>query len=128
MPRDVLVVAAHGDDEVLGAGGTLFSQAAAGDRVHLLVVSDADSSRDRASPRKATSRRTAIEWAAEVLGMSSVRIGATPDHQFDTFPQLDFVYEIEATLERTNPTVVYTHSLGDLASDHRVVAQATATA
>lgn len=126
--RDVLVVVAHGDDEVLGAGGTLFQHAVQGDRVHLVVLSSGDSSRHLRSNGVVRDRRPAIQNSALVLGLTSVEVLDYPDSRFDSLPLLDFVHSVEAALERTAATVVYTHSPHDLHNDHRVAAVSTATA
>ena len=41
----VVVIGAHPDDEILGAGGTLARHVKAGDEVHAIVVADGASSR-----------------------------------------------------------------------------------
>jgi LmbE family N-acetylglucosaminyl deacetylase len=128
MLNDVLVVAAHGDDEVLGAGGTLYSHAQSGDRIHLLVLSEGDSSRYPNEPHLVSSRKAAIEASAEVLGVASLDVMSFPDSRFDVLPLLDFVKIVEDALVRVNASIVYTHSVGDLHSDHRVAATATVTA
>jgi len=43
----VLTVAAHPDDETLGAGGTMALLAAQGHEVHVLILSDGVTSRHR---------------------------------------------------------------------------------
>ena len=40
MKNQILIIVAHGDDEVLGCGGTIARHSSQGDDVHLLIVSD----------------------------------------------------------------------------------------
>ena len=42
---NILVVAAHPDDEVLGCGGTIAKHADEGDRVNILIVAEGATSR-----------------------------------------------------------------------------------
>jgi LmbE family N-acetylglucosaminyl deacetylase len=63
----VVVVAAHPDDEVLGAGGTIAILAAAGVPVRLVAVTDGEGSHPRADP--AIVARTRIAETAAALGL-----------------------------------------------------------
>ena len=63
----VVVVAAHPDDEVLGAGGTIAILAAAGARVRLVAVTDGEGSHPRADP--ALVARTRAAETAAALGL-----------------------------------------------------------
>lgn len=128
----VLAVVAHPDDEVIGMGGTLASHAASGDEVHVLVLSDGESSRhDEATPerqRAIEERREQARTACERLGVDSVSFHDFPDNAFDTVPLLDVVQRIESTVESVQPDVVYTHHYGDLNVDHELTCRATLTA
>jgi LmbE family N-acetylglucosaminyl deacetylase len=66
-----VVVAAHPDDEVLGAGGTIAILAAAGVRVRLVALTDGGASHPGADP-VAVARTRAAETAAalDLLGAS----------------------------------------------------------
>jgi LmbE family N-acetylglucosaminyl deacetylase len=122
----VLVVAAHPDDELLGAGGTVARHAQHGAAVHALVMSDGASSRyaaDMADVLAKSARR-----AGEVLGAASVRVGALPDQRLDVLPLLEVTQLVEAVADELRPDVVYTHFPGDVNADHGVVARAAWTA
>jgi LmbE family N-acetylglucosaminyl deacetylase len=71
-----VVVAAHPDDEVLGAGGLISVLAAAGARLRLVAVTDGESShRGYADPAVLARRRTAETAAAlRVLGAGTAEV------------------------------------------------------
>ena len=72
----VVVVAAHPDDEVLGAGGTMAILAGAGARLRLIAVTDGERShRGRASLASLARRRTAETAAAlRALGARAAEV------------------------------------------------------
>lgn len=129
----VLVVAAHPDDELLGCGGTIAWHADNGDSVHILIVAEGATSRDRDRAVDVRSeelnelQRSALE-AAEILGSSPPDFLGFPDNRLDAEHLLDVVKAIEAKVSEIRPKVVYTHHGGDLNVDHRVVHQAVVTA
>ena len=126
-PDDVvLVVAAHPDDELLGAGGTLARHVRQGAAVHALVMSDGASS--RYAPDMAEVLAKSAQRAAEVLGFASVRVGSLPDQRLDALPLLEVTRLVEAVADELRPDVVYTHFPGDVNADHGVVARAAWTA
>ena len=71
-----VVVAAHPDDEVLGAGGLISVLAAAGARLRLVAVTDGEGShRGRADPAMLATRRTAETAAAlSALGAGTAEV------------------------------------------------------
>ena len=71
----VVVVAAHPDDEVLGAGGTIAILAAAGARVRLVAVTDGEGSHPRADPALVARTRIAeTDAALSLLGASGIEV------------------------------------------------------
>jgi LmbE family N-acetylglucosaminyl deacetylase len=133
VSETVLVVVAHADDEVLGAGGTIARHHENGDTVCLLVVADGVSARyscasDPAAIPEMNQREAAAQAAADLLGIQEVTFLRFPDNRCDTVSTLDIVKAIEAVLRKLRPTTVYTHYLNDLNLDHRVVHQALVTA
>jgi LmbE family N-acetylglucosaminyl deacetylase len=69
--RSVVVIAAHPDDEVLGAGGTMAMLAAAGVRLRLIAVTDGEASHPGADP--AVIARTRIAESAAALDLLGAR-------------------------------------------------------
>jgi LmbE family N-acetylglucosaminyl deacetylase len=127
-PLTVLAVAAHGDDETLGAGGTLAEHARAGDIVRLLVLSTSATSRPGDGHDEVRAHRTACVRRAAALYGAEAQIADFPDNAFDTVPRLAVIQVIEEAVRRWQPSVVYTHSTADLSLDHRITAECTAAA
>lgn len=128
----VLCVAAHPDDEVLGAGGTLAKHADSGDDVEVLLLSDGAMARfeteTEAAKERRAERRAEAQAAADVLGVSDVTVLDYWGNQLDDVPLIDVIRDIEAKIETFQPEVVYTHHSGDLNIDHQLIARAVRTA
>ena len=120
----VLTVAAHPDDETLGAGGTMAWHAARGDTVWVCVLTDGVTSRhDRVELQAECARR-----ACDSLGVERLVMVGLPDQRLDTLCQLDVITPIERCIAELAPDVVLTHFPGDVNEDHRIVARATMVA
>jgi LmbE family N-acetylglucosaminyl deacetylase len=130
--ENILVVAAHPDDEALGCGGTIARHSLQGDRVHVIIAAEGVTSRQDVRDRAAATdelsslHACAIE-ANKVLG-ASVELWPLPDNRLDTIARLDLIKRIEEVVERMKPTTVYTHHCGDVNVDHRRVHEAVVTA
>jgi len=125
---NVLVVAAHPDDEVLGCGGTLVRHVSAGDAVHVLIVAQGVLARKSASAEDLALHREAANRAAEAMGVKSLTLGDFPDNRLDSVDRLDVTRFIEERVAATLPQTVYTHHYGDANVDHRRVAECALTA
>lgn len=125
---NILVVAAHPDDEALGCGGTIAGHAADGDAVHILFLADGVAARDSADTDAVEQRKEYARAAARILGAAETAFAGLPDNRMDTVALLDIVQVIENEIARLQPAIVYTHHGGDLNIDHRIAHQATLTA
>lgn len=129
---NVLILAAHPDDEVLGCGGTIARLADAGHAVHIAVLGEGITSRyatrEAARQTELTALQACSRAAAGVLGATDLFLHDLPDNRFDTVPLLEVVKHIESLIERLQPEVVYTQHGGDLNIDHAVTFRATLTA
>ncbi len=129
----ILAIVAHPDDESLFAGAMLARHAADGCAVHVVALSDGVGSRYRwwqfiARDVAAFERRRDFDAACEVLGVRGTILVAFPDQQADTRSQLRLNRIVNNLIADHNPTLVYTHHVGDLNRDHRCVAEAVLVA
>lgn len=113
--KNVLVVAAHPDDEVLGCGGSIKKFWQMRNNVHVLFMS-----RGRAGEVCATK-------SAEFLRFLPM-FGQLEDQRFDTYPLTKLISTVEEAVDMVKPNLVYTHWLGDINRDHQLTAQAVLTA
>lgn len=131
--NNVLVVAAHPDDEVLGCGGTICRHLAAGDHVQILIVAEGVTSRqpqrNRFDASEALSDLSeAAHLSASILGVTDLVLLDFPDNRLDSIDRLDLIKEIEFRINMFKPSIVYVHHSGDLNIDHRRLHQAVVTA
>lgn len=111
-----LVVAAHPDDEVLGAGATIFKLAQAGHSVDLCVVSGkAEARANRPSDQELADD---IRASMRILGIDRPYIGAFPNIKLNTVEHLQLVQFIESAILESQPDVVITHHPADSNNDH----------
>ena len=128
MGKNVLIVAAHPDDEILGMGGTIARHVSAGDQVFIVFLGTGVGARDGRDDEAVARRAAAAQKAADVVGAQIVTIHEFPDNAFDSVPLLLLVQAIEAAKQVVNPDLVYTHHGGDLNVDHQLCCKATLTA
>ena len=123
-PPKILVVAAHPDDETLGAGGTVARYAKAGSDVWVCIVCDGVTKRHS----EVALQRRCAEEACEVLGAAKVVFCDLPDQRLDGMALVDVITPIEDCVRELRPDVVLTHFKEDVNQDHRVVFDATMVA
>ncbi|HEY0377626.1 MAG TPA: PIG-L family deacetylase [Pyrinomonadaceae bacterium] len=126
--KNILVVAAHPDDEVIGAGGTIAAHAARGDHVFIAILTEGASVQFPGEDDKISLKKRQALAAAEVLGAREVFSGDFPDQRLDVTPLLEVNRFVERVAREVEPHVIYTHHFADLNHDHRVAYEAAAVA
>jgi len=128
---NILIVAAHPDDEVLGCGGTIAGLSESGN-VRIGILGEGIRSRypeHEVAPQAELIRlKEDAQAAGEILGVSQVVFGELPDNCFDDLPLLDIVKKVEKWVKEFQPEVIYTHHPGDLNIDHTITFRAVLTA
>lgn len=121
---NVLVIATHLDDEVIGCGGTISKHVSQGDDVYVCFLCAGTSARypdkDLVETRRAHARK-----AGDTLGVKEIIFYDFPIIMLDTVPQLELVTALQKVIFNIKPEVLYTHYSDDMNSDHRIVNNAT---
>jgi len=130
---DYLVIVAHPDDEVLGAGGSMAKWVQNGSKVHVLIMAEGATSRHNKRDRKLCKDELNIleksaNASAQVIGLSSIELLDFPDNRMDTISLLDVVKVVENKIIEFSPDVIVTHHFGDLNVDHQIINQAVLAA
>lgn len=119
---NVLIVAPHMDDEVLGCGGTIARHVDGGNNVQVCVV--CNRAYDHVYDAKAIdSEKRSAEQARLALGYQSLRFLDLPDEKLYAHLQ-EAITGIEQVVADFQPDLVYTAFGGDLHQDHRTTAHA----
>lgn len=125
---DVLVIAAHPDDEVLGVGGTMVKHVSSGDNVYVYIVTDGSSTQYEGNSKILEKKKEEAKKANFKLGVKEIIFGNLPDMKLDTIPHVQINKEISKVIEKIKPQIVYTHHYGDLNKDHQEVYKSTLVA
>ncbi len=120
-PGNVLVLAPHSDDEVLGAGGTAALHVRRGDRVEAAIVTDGRFGQDGdIDPEELARIREAESRAAgEQIGFNQMHFGGMSDREEETRRQM--TRWLADLLEELRPRVIYLPSPIDFHPDHAMV-------
>lgn len=111
-----LIVAAHPDDEALGAGATIHALASAGHEVYVCLLS-------YWSPTREDKLREGIRKSHEILGVQKVYLGDLVCMKFKDADHYEIVRFIESSIKDCQPDVVITHHPADIHIDHCVTAE-----
>lgn len=133
MKKNILIVAAHPDDEVLGCGGTAVRLANEGHKIYSLILGEGltarGNTRDRARHKQALNTLKKQAYAAnKAIGVRDVFLYDFADNRFDSVPLLDITKIVEKVIEKVKPSLIFTHYKDDLNIDHKITYEATLTA
>lgn len=111
-----LIVAAHPDDEVLGAGGTMCKLSGSGKEVNVCILSSRAEARRFRPDNEGLSQD--MRDSMRMLGVNKAVYGEFPNIELNTVPHLELVQFIESAILKTNADVIVTHHPSDLNNDH----------
>lgn len=114
--RKILLVVAHPDDEVLGAGGSIFKWTQTGDKVEICIM--CTEAKARAFRPEDKELDDDLNASAESLGIVKKYEGSFPNIEMNTVPHLQLVQFIEKAILESKPDVIITHHPSDTNNDH----------
>jgi len=122
---NILVIAPHPDDEVLGMGGTI-KKLSKKNKIILCVVSEGATAQYK-DKKMIKVRRDSCKKTAKILGISQIQFLDYPDMRLN-LSHLDINKKLEEIIEKYKPEIVYTAPKNDLNLDHQVVFNSTLVA
>ena len=120
---NILVLAAHPDDEVIGMGGTI-KKLSKKNNIHLCVLTEGVSAQYN-DKKMILERRNACKKSGKILGISNYTFLDFPDMKLDSISHLEINRELEKIIKKFNPKIVYTTSRHDINKDHQIVFEST---
>lgn len=111
-----LIVAAHPDDEALGAGATIHKAASEGSEVYVCLLS-------HWSPTRDDNLEEGIKKSHEILGVKKAYVGDFGCMRFKDEDHHAIVRFIEAAIKDCQPDVLITHHPTDVHIDHGITAE-----
>lgn len=120
---NILVIAPHPDDEVLGVGGTIAKHAAAGDDVYVCVVTHGAEPLFRMEDTEYG--RQECRKADKMLGVKeTIFLKDFPAAMLEEVPRYKLNDALLQVVKRTRPDTVYIPHRGDMQLDHKMIVDA----
>jgi len=111
-----LIVVAHPDDEVLGAGASIYKWTQNGDKVDVCLM--CTKAKARAFRPEDNELDDDLNSSANYLGISKTYEGIFPNIEMNTVPHLKLVQFIELAIKESEPDIIITHHPADTNNDH----------
>ena len=120
---NILILAAHPDDESVGMGGTI-KKLSKKNKIHLWVLTDG-AVFDSSGQKKILERKNACKNSGKILGISDYTFLDFPVMELESISHLEINRELEKIIKKFNPKIVYTTTRHDINKDHQIVFEST---
>lgn len=111
-----LLVVAHPDDEILGAGASIWKWANAGHTVDVCIM--CTEAKARAFRPEDNELADDTNASNKFLGVNKIYEGKFPNIEMNTVPHLKLVQFIETAIKESEPDIIITHHPADTNNDH----------
>ena len=111
-----LLVVAHPDDEVLGAGASIYKWTQAGHNVDVCIM--CTEAKARAFRPEDKELNDDLNASSQFLGINKKYEAAFPNIEMNTVPHIQLVQYIESAIKDSEPDIVITHHPADTNNDH----------
>ena len=125
MPKKetILVLAAHNDDQVIGAGGTLAKYVNEGKKFITVVFSYGEKSHPHLKPEIIIEeRKKEADACDKILGGSGIIYLNLQEGKFhEEFKKKKIKTKIKNIIKKIKPSKIFTHAIDDPHPDHRAI-------
>ncbi len=125
MSNNILVIAPHCDDEILGCGGIMAKKIAAGNNVYVAIVTNGHLGAPELFKKEGTIkvRAEAVE-AHKFLGVKDTIFLDFPAVKLDVTPAYQISLKISEVIKNHNIDTMYIPHRGDIHNDHKITFEA----
>jgi LmbE family N-acetylglucosaminyl deacetylase len=117
--KNIIVISAHPDDEVLGAGGTLLKHKNNGDNIYWIITTKIYE--NQGFPKELfESRQSEIQKVSTFYGMKNTFILDYPTMSLTNETLLEMIPKISNIFNEVKPEIIYCLNRSDAHSDHRI--------
>ena len=117
--KNIVVISAHPDDEILGVGGTLLKHKKNGDKIYWLITTNIFENQGFTKER-ISSRQKEIKKISEALEVEKLFMLNYPTMSLSTSTLIEMVPKISKVFTEIEPEIVYCLNRSDAHSDHRI--------
>lgn len=111
-----LLVVAHPDDEVLGAGASMFRWSREGHQIDVAIM--CTEAKARAFRPEDKELDEDLNASSDFLGIHRKFEATFPNIEMNTVPHLELVQFIESAIRESEPDIIITHHPADTNNDH----------
>lgn len=123
---NILVIAPHPDDEIIGIGGTIYKRVQQGDSVYVCIVTKGTN--DLFPEELILRGREECVRADKLLGVKETIFLDFPASKLETVSRSSFNSALLELINKIRPEEVYIPHRGDMQLDHQLVADAAMVA
>ena len=127
----ILIILAHPDDEVLGAGGLLLKAKSSGAKIRIVWLGEGVSARFSGNELNSKNNNDALlirenraRNAMKIIGVDDFSFGDLYCLRFDQTPIIEITKKIEKEIKNFKPDVLITHNPIEVNADHIITFKA----
>lgn len=120
--KNILIIAPHADDEILGCGATMAKEIAGGNNVYVLICTNAHvGAPELFSEERIKQIRLEAITAHKLLGVKETAFLDFPAPALDQYPRFKMSNEMSAVIRKFGIDTVYIPHRGDCHKDHAII-------
>jgi len=119
----ILLICAHNDDQIIGAGGTIAKYAQQGKTVKTVIFSFGEKSHPHLKPEVITKMRVKESQESDrIIGGKGITYLGLKEGAFPTEIEKKGIMNVmKKIIEKEKPSKIFTHTINDAHPDHRAV-------
>lgn len=124
--KNILIIAPHPDDEILGCGGTIFKHIAQGNQVYVCIVTKG--CLPLFNPERTEKNKSDALKCHQFVGITKTYFLDFPAAMLEKIERYELNDKLLGVIREVHPQEVYIPHYGDMQKDHQIVTDAAMVA